>query len=47
MWHVCGIREMHTEFWWGNVKENDMLEDVGVNGRLVLEWTIKKTDGRM
>jgi hypothetical protein len=21
MWHVCGKKEMHTEFRWGNLKE--------------------------
>ena len=23
MWHVKGRGEMHTEFWWGNLKERD------------------------
>jgi len=27
MWHVCGRREINTEFWWGNLKEEDYMED--------------------
>ena len=29
------------ELWWGILKEKDILGDVGVNGRLVSEWTSK------
>jgi hypothetical protein len=28
---------MHTKLWWGNLKEKDDLEDLGINGRIVLE----------
>ena len=38
---------MHAEFWWGILKEKDILGDVCVNGRLVSEWTSKKFDERM
>ena len=31
-----GKREMYTEFWWGNLKERDNLEDIGVGGKLIL-----------
>jgi hypothetical protein len=30
---TCGAREMLTEFWWGNCKKADHLEDV-VGGRI-------------
>jgi len=33
-------REVRREFWWGNVKERDHLEDIGVDGTIVLQ--IKK-----
>jgi hypothetical protein len=34
---------MYTRcFGWGNVRERDNLEDVGVNGRIILEWSVKK-----
>jgi hypothetical protein len=29
---------MHTEFWWGNLKERHDLEDLGVDGRVILKW---------
>jgi hypothetical protein len=32
MWHVRRRGEMHTGFWWGNLKEGDHLEDLGVDG---------------
>jgi len=31
---------MHVEFWWGNLSERDHLEDLGVDGRIILEWTL-------
>ena len=36
---------MHTEFWWGNVREGDHLEDLGVDGRLILKWIFKQWGG--
>ena len=27
-----GRRELHAGFWWGNLKERDYMEDLGVNG---------------
>ena len=35
MLHVRETGEVHTGFWWGNLRECDMLEDVGVNGTVV------------
>jgi len=28
---------MNTEFWWGNLKEGDHIEDLAVDGRIILE----------
>ena len=25
---------MHTGFWWGNLREWDHLEDLGINGKI-------------
>jgi hypothetical protein len=32
-----GRRKIHTEFWWGNLEKGEHLEDLGVDGRIVLE----------
>ena len=32
MWHVLGRGEVHTGFWWANVRERTHLDDVGVDG---------------
>jgi len=31
-----------TEFWWAYVGERGHLEDVGIDGRIILKWTFKK-----
>jgi hypothetical protein len=30
-----GKREMYIEFWWGNPREGDHLEDPGVDGSII------------
>jgi hypothetical protein len=45
MWHVWGKREVHTGFWWGDLREDDHLGDPGVGGRIILKWIFKKWDG--
>ena len=29
---------MYTGLWWGHLKERDDLKDLGVNGKMVLNW---------
>jgi hypothetical protein len=36
MSHIRRTREVHTEFWWGNLREGDYLEDLGVDGKITL-----------
>jgi hypothetical protein len=31
---------MHTKFWSKNLKGRDLLEDLGIDGMVVLEWIL-------
>jgi hypothetical protein len=42
-----GKREMHTGFWWGDLRDGNNLGDPGVDGRIILKWIFKKWDGGM
>jgi len=47
--HVAGMGkgETYKEFWWGNLRESDHLEDTGVDGRIILRWIFRKWDVRV
>jgi len=34
--------EVYTWFWWGNLREEDVLEDPGIEGKRNLRWILKK-----
>ena len=36
---------MHTEFWLGDLRERNNLEDLGADGKTLLKWIFKKGDG--
>jgi hypothetical protein len=36
--HVWRRGEVRTGFWWGNLRERDHLEGVGVDERIILKW---------
>jgi len=47
MGRLCGTYggEMHTGFWWGAPMERNNLEDLSVDGRIILQWIFKRSDG--
>ena len=38
---LMGETEMPTKCWWGNVRERDHLEDLGVEGS-ILKWILQR-----
>ena len=34
-------------FWWGNLRDRDHLEDIGIDRRIILEWILEKLVGRI
>ena len=41
MWHVR-VREVHIGLWYGNLMEGDNLEDIDIEGRIILKEFFKK-----
>jgi hypothetical protein len=39
--------EVHSGFWWGNLREGNNLGDLDVNGRIILKWIFEKWVGGM
>jgi hypothetical protein len=46
MYNVWGRVEVYTEFWWGNLRERDHLEDPGIDGRIILRWIFREWNVR-
>jgi hypothetical protein len=40
MWHAWGRGEVFKGFWLGGSKVRDQWEDLGVGGRITLNWTL-------
>jgi hypothetical protein len=38
---------VYTGFWWGNLRERDFLEDLSIDGKIILKWFFKRWDGGM
>jgi hypothetical protein len=45
MRHVWETGEVRTAFWWGDLRKIDHLEDLVVDGRIILKWILKKLGG--
>jgi hypothetical protein len=41
-----GERKVHIGFWWGNLKEEQHLQDSGIDGRIMLKCIFKNWDGK-
>jgi hypothetical protein len=37
--------EVHAEFWWGNLRGSDHLEDVAIYGKIILKRSFKRYGG--
>jgi hypothetical protein len=37
-----GRGEVHTGFWWENLRETDHLEDAGLDGRIILKMDLQE-----
>jgi hypothetical protein len=42
-----GRAEVYTGFWWGNLGEKDHLEDLGIDGSIILRWIFRNCDVRV
>jgi hypothetical protein len=45
MWQIWETGEVQTGFWWGDLMERDHLEDLGLDGRIILKLIYKNWDG--
>jgi hypothetical protein len=41
---MYGRGEVYTGLWWGNLRKRDHLEDLAIDGRIILRWIFKKWD---
>jgi len=45
MWHVWGKGEVYTGFCWGNLRGIDHLEDLDVEGKIILNESSRSRMG--
>jgi len=39
---TCKGTDVRRRFWWEKLKERYPLKDVGIDGRIMLKWILKK-----
>jgi len=39
-----GGEEVYTGFWWGHIKDRCHLEDLGIDGMIILKWILNTWD---
>jgi hypothetical protein len=39
-----GRVEVHTGFWWGELRERNHLGNPGIDGRIILRWIFRMWD---
>ena len=42
---TVGRGEVQIGIWWGNLGQRDHLEDLSVDGMIILRWIFRKWDG--
>jgi hypothetical protein len=38
---------VHAGFWWGDLRQKDCLEDLGIDGNIIFKWIFKTWDVTM
>jgi len=42
IWNIRVREELHSEFWWGTLKEKVHLEDLGINGKGMIKIDLQE-----
>jgi hypothetical protein len=45
MQHIWEREQVHAGLWWEGLRHRDHLEDLSINGRIILKHIFKKWDG--
>jgi len=44
---MYAVREVQIGFWWGELRLRNNLEDLDVDGRIILRWIFREWDMRV